>query len=148
MGFLKSTLTAIVSAAVLTSCTAGSPQEPKTESTARHLTSESGYTLRVERGSGRVEVTSPEELCGVEFVFSDTESYLVSGEMKIPLSAEAAAAYRDYLVMAYPEDHGSTGEPQFECGGGTFEAEYRDGVPVAVSVTRGGVTREVTITEG
>ena len=114
-------------------------------STARLLTSSTGYTLRVERGSGKIEVTAPEELRGVVFSFTDGESYLESGDVKIPLSENAAAPYRDYLVMAYPEDHG--GETAFEQNGAQFTAEYRDGSAVSATVSRGGVERSVTLTE-
>lgn len=148
MGFFKRISAVILAAGMLASCASGNTGETKTESTARFLTSEDGYTLRVERGSGRVEVTSPEELCGVEFLFTDTESYLISGEMKIPLSEDAAAPFRDLLVMAYPEDHSNSGEKQFSTGGADFEVVYQDRVATSVSAMRGGVTRRVTLTEG
>lgn len=110
------------------------------------------YTLRIERGKNKVEIVAPEKMRGIAVEFEETGQYMTSGKLRMPMSETVAAAWRDWLTMAYPEDvtdkalsgEKSDGEgvkEEFDSGGAHFVI-YGDG---KASVTRGGVTREATV---
>ena len=140
---------AVVSVSVLVSCAPAPDVPEKTVPPSRLLTSDR-YTLRVERGKNRVEVVSPDTLAGTYVDFGDTDAHMNVGDLHLPLGENSAAAWRDWLILAYPEDVPAEGEAppssadlvrEFDRDGAHFTFAS-DGT---AAVERGGVTRSAKV---
>ena len=129
------------------SCSSGGETEKETvpEITSFLFVSDSGYSLLVDRDKKSVEITEPASLRGVVFMFGDTDSSVITSDVKIPLSAGACDGIRDWLRVAESQEKCESGIVAFTSGGANFEVTYENSAPSSVKITRGGLERKAEI---
>ena len=144
-----------------------SPEEPKRGDSC--VLDAGDYAIRVRRGASELEFVAPENVRGVVVRFGEDGSCVLDTTCSLGRGADPTAqtesapreypgvvipvsdgrGYRDWLVLAYPEDYapdvkpGEDGALSFEQGGASY-AVAPDG---RCAVTRDGLTRTAMRTD-